>query len=165
MSIPIGSTVAVQWEDRGPWTHGTVIGKGDPNHYNRSCKIQVTKRGRIITHNRQCIKLAPITTENFLHNHANKHTKNRPSRQHPWSYSKTSTATYKQNYNIWRSNNNNMAYEHKKTNGIQDIKGKQREEEFINTIWDNEHKNNGENIVRTRYGRIVRRPDRLMYKQ
>ena len=48
-----------------------------------------------------------------------------------------------------------MPYEHKETNGIQDIKGKQSKEEGINTISDNEHKNNGENIVRTRYERIV----------
>ena len=58
-----------------------------------------------------------------------------------------------------------MPYEHKETNGIQDIKGKQREEECINTISDNKHKNDGENIVRTGYGRIVKKPDRLMYKQ
>ena len=49
-----------------------------------------------------------------------------------------------------------MPYEHKETNGIQDIIGKQREEEGINSISDNEHKNDGENIVRTRYGRIVK---------
>ena len=42
-----------------------------------------------------------------------------------------------------------MPYEHKETNGIQDIEGKQREEEGINTIPDNKHRNNGENIVRT----------------
>ena len=54
---------------------------------------------------------------------------------------------------------------HKETNGIQDIKGKQREEEDINTISNNEHRNDGENIVRTRCGRIVKKPDRLMYEQ
>ena len=43
-----------------------------------------------------------------------------------------------------------MPYEHKGTNGIQDIKGKQREDEGINTISNNEQKNDGENIVRTR---------------
>ena len=25
--IPIGSTVAVQWEGGGPWTHGNIEGK------------------------------------------------------------------------------------------------------------------------------------------
>ena len=33
-----------------------------------------------------------------------------------------------------------MPYEHKETNGIQDIKGKQREEEGINTILEDEQK-------------------------
>ena len=75
MSIAIGSTVVVQWEDGGLWTFGTVVGKGDYNHHNRSYKIQVTKAGRIITCNRQHIKLTPITTVIFLHNQANKHTK------------------------------------------------------------------------------------------
>ena len=31
-SFSIGSTVAVQWEDGGPQTHGTVVGRGDHNH-------------------------------------------------------------------------------------------------------------------------------------
>ena len=53
---------------------------------------------------------------------------------------------------------------HKEKNGIQDIKGKQREEEDINTILDNEHRNDGENIARARCGRIVKKPDRLMYE-
>ena len=28
--IPIGTTVAVQQEDDGLWTHGTIVGKGIP---------------------------------------------------------------------------------------------------------------------------------------
>ena len=58
-----------------------------------------------------------------------------------------------------------MPYEHKETKSLQDIKGKQTEEECSNTILDNEHKMMGKNIVRTRYGRIAKKPDRLMYKQ
>ena len=34
--LPIGSTVVVQQEDGGPWTHGTIVGKGDHNHHNYS---------------------------------------------------------------------------------------------------------------------------------
>ena len=37
--IPIGSTVAVQHEDGGPWTHGTVESKGSHNHNDRSYTI------------------------------------------------------------------------------------------------------------------------------
>ena len=52
VSIPIGSTVAVQWEDGELWTHGTIVGQGNHNHHNRSYEIQVTNTGRVITHNR-----------------------------------------------------------------------------------------------------------------
>ena len=40
----IGYTVAVQQGDGGPWTHGTVIGRGDHKHINRSYAIRVTKQ-------------------------------------------------------------------------------------------------------------------------
>ena len=53
----------------------------------------------------------------------------------------------------------------KETNSIQDTKDKQREKEDMNTILDNKHRDNGEKIVRTRCGRIVKKkPDRLMYE-
>ena len=46
----IGSTVVVvQQEDGGSWTHGTVVGRGDHNHNNRSYTIRVTETGLIIT--------------------------------------------------------------------------------------------------------------------
>ena len=38
-SLPIGSAVAVQWEDGGPWTHGTIVGKADHNHHGHSYTI------------------------------------------------------------------------------------------------------------------------------
>ena len=44
-NIPIGSAVAVQHEDSGPWTHGTVVNMGDHNHHDRSYIIQLTKNG------------------------------------------------------------------------------------------------------------------------
>ena len=47
-SIPIGSTQVVQYEDGGLWTHGTILDKGDCNHNDQSCKIQVTKTGQLI---------------------------------------------------------------------------------------------------------------------
>ena len=137
MSIPIGSTVAVQQEDRGPWAHGTVVDKGNHNHHNRSCKIQVTKTGRIITHNRQHIK------PTLIHNQVNKHTKTDPLdaildhiQRHPQPTTTKIITTE-------RPNNNIMSYTHIETYGIQGIKCKQREEEDINTISDNEHRNNG----------------------
>ena len=44
VSIPIGSTVAVQWEEGGSWTHGTIEGKGNQNHHDRSYHIHITKQ-------------------------------------------------------------------------------------------------------------------------
>ena len=73
-SIPIGATVAVQWEDRGPWAHGMIIGNGNHNHHNWSYNIQVTTMGRIITHNRQHIKPMSITAEEYIHYQAKKQT-------------------------------------------------------------------------------------------
>ena len=58
-----------------------------------------------------------------------------------------------------------MQGEHNERTNIQDIREKQTEEECSNTRVDNEHKNEGGNIVTTRYGRTVKKPDRLMYQQ
>ena len=49
VSIPIGSTVAVQQEEGGPWTHGTAEGKGDHNHHDRSYNIHITRTGQLVT--------------------------------------------------------------------------------------------------------------------
>ena len=38
-SIPVGSTGMVQCEDSEPWIHGTMEGKGDNNHNDRSYTI------------------------------------------------------------------------------------------------------------------------------
>ena len=50
--IPIGSAVAVQQKDGGPWTHGTIVGTGDHNHNIHSYTIQFTTNGRRITNSR-----------------------------------------------------------------------------------------------------------------
>ena len=49
VSIPIVSTVAVQWEDGALWTHGTIEGKVNHNHRDRSYYIHITKTGRLVT--------------------------------------------------------------------------------------------------------------------
>ena len=72
-SIPIGSTVVVQWEDGGPWTHGMIVGKGDHNHHDQSYTIQITTTGRRITHNRQHIRPTSITADEYICYQATKH--------------------------------------------------------------------------------------------
>ena len=70
----VGSTVAVQQEKGGLWTHGTVVGRGDHNHNNRSYTIRVTKTGCIITRNSKHIKTTPITTEQYIRDQHTWHT-------------------------------------------------------------------------------------------
>ena len=78
VSIPTQSTVVVQQEDGGPWTHGTIVGMGNHNHHSRSYKIQVITTGRIITCNRQHIKPTPVTAEDYMHYLDSIHTKSDP---------------------------------------------------------------------------------------
>ena len=75
VSFPIGSTVVVQWEDGGPYTHGSIEAKYDCNHQNRSCKIWITTRGKVVTCNRQHIKPTTISTEHYLQDQLCKQTK------------------------------------------------------------------------------------------
>ena len=60
------STVAIQLKDGGLWTHGTVEGRGDPSHNNRSYMIHITKTGQIVIKKKKHIKATPITVEQFL---------------------------------------------------------------------------------------------------
>ena len=58
VSIPTGSTVVVQYEDKGLWTHDTVEGKGDHNHHNKFYNICITRTGQLVTQDRQYTKNA-----------------------------------------------------------------------------------------------------------
>ena len=49
VSIHIRTTVVVQWEDWGLWTHGMIEGKGNQNHHDRSYHICITQTGRLVT--------------------------------------------------------------------------------------------------------------------
>ena len=63
-----------QQEDGGPLRHGTVVGRGDHNHNNRSYTLQVTKAGHIITRNSKHMKSTPITAEQYLRDQLTQHT-------------------------------------------------------------------------------------------
>ena len=76
-SIPIGSTVAVQCEDGGSWTHGTIEGKGNHNHHQRSYNIHITKRDHMKqeahqtnTHNSRL-----VSPESVAKTHNKRHTR------------------------------------------------------------------------------------------
>ena len=62
-SILIGSPAAAQCEDRGLWTHATIIEKGDHNHNDQSYSVQVMKTGQLITRNSKHVKATPITAD------------------------------------------------------------------------------------------------------
>ena len=47
--------------------------------------------------------------------------------------------------------------------GTQDSKENQRDEKGTNGLSENKNTNKGERIIRTRYGRIVKKPERLLY--
>ena len=64
--IPIRSAVAVQQEDSGPWTHGTVVGIGNHNHHDKSYTIQLTTYGRHIACNRPHIKPRAVTADAYI---------------------------------------------------------------------------------------------------
>ena len=92
--IPIGSAVAVQWEESRPWTHGMIVSTGDHNHHDRSYTIQLTTNGRCITCNRWCIKPTTITAETHLQYESTKqgHTKTDPLTDILNNINKTTTA-------------------------------------------------------------------------
>ena len=63
-----------------------------------------------------------------------------------------------------RDDNRNTHCEHRVRNNLQSSGEKQTEEVYSNTRVVIEHINAGDNIVKTRYGKIIKKPDRLMYK-
>ena len=63
--VSIGSTAAVQQEDGGVWTHGTIVGICNHCQKSRSYTIQITTTGCIVAMNSKHIKITPIAAENM----------------------------------------------------------------------------------------------------
>ena len=63
--IPIGSTVAFQREESGPWTHGTVTEHHDAEHNGRSYRLWITTTGRIMTRTAGNIKIISILAKQY----------------------------------------------------------------------------------------------------
>ena len=131
--IPIGSTVAVQQEDSGLWTHGTVVGTGNHNHNDRSYMIQLTTNGRCITYNRQHIKATTITADAYLQYQSTKqsHTRTDPLVDILNNINKNSAAYVT---TIAPSNNSHSGQYHELTNTSQKEKAKDKEQ--YNTVAD-----------------------------
>ena len=145
------------------WTHGTIEDKGNHNHHNRSYKICITKTGRIITCNRWHIKTTNICAEHYLHSQLNKHTKTDPlntimdylnKNPHPSTIADTTSE---------RPHNHCTANNWTAPDNAQNYSKKQMEEKDTDITTKVKDSNNKEEIIRTRYGRIVRKLDRLNY--
>ena len=153
VSLPIGSTVVVQWKDGGLWTHGSIQDKGNQNHHDRSYKICITKTGKIITHNRWHIKPTPISAEHYLHGQLSKHAKTDPLNtilghleKHPPPSTVADTTNERPHYhytsNVWTA---------------PDSVQRQMEEKATNIT--QKSKDNNDNNKED----VMRKPDRLTY--
>ena len=74
VSILIGSTVMVQCEDGGPWTHGTIEGKGNHIHHERFYNVHITQTRQLVPRDRKHIKPTQMTAEQYLWDQLQKHT-------------------------------------------------------------------------------------------
>ena len=159
-----GSIVAVQGEDGDSWTHGKKVGNRECNHNNQSYIIWVTKTGRTITRNSKHIKAKPITAEQYLQDQLDKHTKSDPVEEFLKQFEqhhKTSTC----NEQLFNSSNRNTTQnkQHERThNNIGSAQSKRIPKDNIDTNHRdrNDYDNNG---MRTWYGRLIKKLDRLKY--
>ena len=66
--LPSGSTVAVQWKDRGPWMHGMIMGNWLDGTMGDATRSELTNTQCIMTLTRQCVMATLISTEDCLRN-------------------------------------------------------------------------------------------------
>ena len=64
--MPIGSTVAIQYEDGGPWMHRVIEEANKIDHNGRSYTNRVMNTGRLIMQITRHICSTPITTQQYL---------------------------------------------------------------------------------------------------
>ena len=56
----------VQRQERGPWTHGTIVEDGDQNHNDQSYKACIGKTGWVININSKHVMVTCITSEWYV---------------------------------------------------------------------------------------------------
>ena len=105
-----------------------------------------------------------MTAEDYMHYQARKHTKTDPLNAILYYIQKNPHTYLDKAISKERADNQNTHGEHEGRSNLQGSRQKQTEEICSTTRVVNENINEGENIVKTRYGRIVRKPDRLMYQ-
>ena len=141
-------------------------GKGDYNHNDISYSIQITTTGRRITHNRQHIRQTSIKTDECICYQATKHTNRQTDpldailehiKNNPMPYS---NRTIQGNINNTQSTHD----EQNQKNNLQERRQEHPQRTVNNTRENNNKMQQGENCVKIRYGRTIRKPDRLSYK-
>ena len=164
--IPIGSAVAVQQEDSGPWTYRTVVGIGDHNHHEKSYTIQLTTNGRCIRCNRHHIKPTAVTADTYIQYQS---TKQHGTRADPLAEMLNNITKHP------------AAYVTRQTSDSEQSNTKQKEEAKDNEQCSVEANNTTKqpctqavkddrtiveygDPIRTRSGHISRKPDRLEYR-
>ena len=174
-SLPIGSAVAVQWEDSRLWTHGKIINMGDHNHHDWAYIIQLTTNGRWITCNRQHIKPTSVTwLETYLQYHGTKqsqtwvdplndilkHINNNPTANAITDTNKNNihSAQYSQ-----QTDNSQKGRGMDNREQSSEITDNNYRQETVNIPKDKRTSPSNDKVIKTRSGQIVKKPDRLSY--
>ena len=165
--IPIGSAVAVQREDSGPWTHGTIVGSGNYNHHGRSYVIQLTTNGRHITQNRWHIKPTTVTADAYIKHHSHKQCQLTTD---PLAEILNNITKNPGSYNTKQTTNNNNKSDSKQkeeekgqwTYGME--ASNTTKQPVIRATKDNRTVTEYGDNIRTRSGHISKKPDRLEYR-
>ena len=156
-------------EDCEPLAHE---GKGNHSHHDRSYNIHITKTGRLVTWNRQHIKLTQISAEQYLCAQLQKHTRTDPLQNILTQLEKQHHTTSISHYTNNAPNHNNITPDQATASEGQDNSQRKEEENngqkiSINKIPINRPSNNKEDgwdiVIKTRYVRVIGKPDRLAH--
>ena len=171
-NIPIGSAVAVQCEDSGPQTHGTVVDTGNHNHHDRSYIIQLTKNGRCISRNRRHLKPTTVTTDTYLQHQSNKQSNKKTGplaeilnniNRNPAIYASRQMRNINNTCEQYNEQTANKIVQEEANIEQYNKKADSSQERATNGTCNKRAALQENKVNRTRSGCIVRKPDRLTY--
>ena len=142
-----------------------VIGKGNDNHHDQSYTIQITTTGRRITCNRQCIRQTSITTDYYICYQAKKHANRQTDPLDAiLEHIKNNLMLYSKRTVQSNINNTQSTHDEEPKKHLQESRQIYIQRTVTNTMEDNNKIQQGENCIKTRYGRTIRKADGLSYK-
>ena len=165
--IPIGSAVAVQQEDGGLWTHGTIVGSGNHNHHDKSYMIQLTTNDRCITCSRYHIKPTTVTADAYIQYHS---TKQQNARLDPLADILNTITKNPVAYATIQTTNIPEQFEEKQKEEAKDKEqhsskaSNSSRQACTDAIRDNRTIMHDGDTIRTRSGCVGKKPHRLMYE-